>query len=73
MARARQTAEELFGPDDGHPPQPAPPLRYGDGAPVDGNNSAEVQTFHRFVAEKQTPPASRAALQAYYRKRAAVH
>jgi hypothetical protein len=72
VAGARQTAEELFGPDDGHPPQPAPPLRYGDGSPVDENNSAEVQTFRRFLAEKQAAPASRAALQAYYRQRVAV-
>jgi hypothetical protein len=68
-ARARQTAEELFGPDSGH----VPPLRYGDGSPVDDNNSAEIQTFHRFLAEKQTAPASRAALQSYYRRHAAVH
>lgn len=68
-ARARQTAEELFGPDNGH----ARSLRYGDGSPVDENNSAEIQTFRRFLAEKQAPPASRAALQAYYRQRAAVH
>ena len=68
-ARARQTAEELFGPDNGH----APSLKYGDGSSVDENNSAEIQTFRRFLAEKQAPPASRAALQAYYRQRTAVH
>jgi hypothetical protein len=74
LVRARQTAEELFGPDDGQPPQPAPPpWQYGDGSPVDENNSAEVQTFRRFLAEKQSTPASRAALQAYYRKTVAVH
>ena len=71
--RARQTAEELFGPDNGHPPQPAPPLQYGDGSPLDENNSVEVQAFRRFLAEKQAPPASRAALQAYYLRHAAVH
>jgi hypothetical protein len=68
-ARARQTAEELFGPDNGH----VPSLKYADGATVDKTNGAEVQTFRRFLAEKQTAPASRAALQAYYRKRAAAH
>lgn len=68
-AHARQTAEEMFGPDNGH----ARSLRYGDGLPVDENNSTEIQTFRRFLAEKQAPPASRAALQAYYRRRAAVH
>lgn len=73
VARAQKTAEELFGPHNGHPPQPAPPLRYRDGSSVDEDNSAEVQTFQRFIAEKQTLPASRTALQAYYRQRAAVH
>lgn len=68
-ARARQTAEELFGPDNDH----APSLKYGDGSPVDENNSAEVQTFRRFLAEKQAAPASRAALQTYYRQRVTVH
>lgn len=68
-ARARQTAEELFGPDNGH----APSLKYGDGSPVDENNSAEVQTFRRFLAEKEVAPASRAALQTYYRQRVTVH
>jgi len=69
-ARARQTAEELFGPDDDQAPTS---LRYADGSPVDEKNSAEIETFRRFLAEKQSPPASRAALQAYYRQRAAVH
>jgi hypothetical protein len=69
-ARARQTAEDLFGPDDDQAPTS---LRYGDGSPVDERNSAEKQTFRRFLAEKQAPPASRAALQSYYRQRAAVH
>ena len=73
VARARQTAEELFGPDEGHPPQPASSLKYGDGSAVDQGNSAEVQTFRRFLAEKRTAPASRAALQAYYRQHTAVH
>ena len=68
-ARARQTAEELFGPDNGH----APSLTYDDGSPVNEKNSAELQTFRRFLAEWQTAPASRTALQAYYRKHAAVH
>jgi len=73
VAHARQTAEELFGPNGDHPPQPASPLRYRNGSTVDENNSAEVQTFRRFLAEKQSPPASRAALQAYYRQHVAVH
>jgi hypothetical protein len=73
VARARQTAEELFGPDNGHPPPPTSLLQYGDGSAVDQGNSAEVQTFRRFLAEKRTAPASRAALQAYYRQRTVVH
>jgi hypothetical protein len=72
-AHARQTAEALYGPDNGRAPQPAPPLKYGDGSPVDEDNNAEVQTFRRFLAEKKAAPASRAALQAYYRQRVAVH
>ncbi|MFW6097985.1 MAG: hypothetical protein ACOC9Z_07905 [Chloroflexota bacterium] len=74
VVRARQTAEELFEPDDDQPSQPAPPpLQYGDGSPVDQNNGDEVQTFRKFLVEKQAAPASRAALQAYYRQRIAVH
>lgn len=73
VARARQTAEELFGPDNDHPPQPASLLQYGDGSAVDQDNRAEVQTFRRFLAEKQAVPPSRVALQAYYRQRAVVH
>lgn len=73
VTRAQKTAEELFRPENGHPARPAPALRYRDGSAVNKSNSAEVQTFHRFVADKQTPPASRAALQAYYRQRVAVH
>jgi hypothetical protein len=69
-ARARRTAEELFGPDNG---DASPSLRYGDGSSVDEKNNAEIQTFRRFLAEEQTAPASRAALQAYYRQNAAVH
>jgi hypothetical protein len=69
-ARARRTAEALFGPDNG---DASPSLRYGDGSPVDETNSAELQTFRRFLAEEQTAPASRAALQTYYRQNAAVH
>lgn len=73
VARAQKTAEELFGPDNGHSPQPAAALRYQDGSAIDENNGAEVQTFRRFVDEKQVAPASRAALQAYYRQHAALH
>jgi hypothetical protein len=73
VARARQTAEELFGPDNGNPPQPASSLQYGDGSAVDQGNSAEVQTFRHFLAEKRTAPASRGDLQAYYRQLTSVH
>lgn len=73
VARARRTSEALFGPDEGHPPQPASSLQYGDGTAVDRANSAEVQTFRQFLAEKRTAPMSRAILQAYYRQRTAVH
>jgi hypothetical protein len=58
------TAEAVYGPGD---------LHYGDGSTVNEGNSIELQTFRRFMAEKQTRPASRAALQVYYRQRVAVH
>jgi len=44
---------------------------YGDGQPVKAENVIEVQTFERFVVERKSPPASRAALLAYYRQVAA--
>lgn len=71
VARARQTAAELFAPANGRMPRSAPPLRYGDGAAVDLTNAAEVETFRQFLAEKRVAPASRSALQAYYRQRRA--
>ena len=46
-------------------------LVYGDGQPVKAENVIEVQTFERFVVERKSPPASRAALLAYYRRAAA--
>jgi len=58
------TAEAIYGPGD---------LRYGDGSAVNEDNSMELQTFRRFMAEKQTRPASRPALQAYYRQHAALN
>jgi hypothetical protein len=73
---AEAIAQALYGPAEAPPTPPvaAPPadaddrpLRYGDGTTVNPENVAETQTFRRFVAEKQMPPASRSALQAYYR------
>jgi hypothetical protein len=48
------------------------PLRYGDGALVDTNNTIETQTFRRYVADMQMPPASRSDLQSYYRRQPAA-
>ena len=75
VARARQTAEELFGSESGteHLSKPRFSLRYGNGAQVDASNSVEVQTFRRFVDEKRTVPASRSALQAFYRQHSVAH
>ena len=41
---------------------------YGDGTAVDAGNQTEVQTYQRYLAEKQTTPASKGALLAYYRE-----
>jgi hypothetical protein len=35
---------------------------------VASGNAAEAQTFRRYLAEKNEAPASRSALQAYYRQ-----
>ncbi len=71
VAYARQTAAALFAPANGRSLRSAPPLQYGDGAAVDLTNAAEVETFRQFLAEKRVAPASRSALQAYYRQRRA--
>jgi hypothetical protein len=47
-------------------------LQYGDGHMVDGHNLTEVQTFQRYVTEKNTTPESKAGLLDYYRQRAQV-
>lgn len=47
-------------------------LQYGDGHMVDGQNLTEVQTFQRYVTEKNTAPESKAVLLDYYRQRAQV-
>jgi hypothetical protein len=41
---------------------------YGDGTAVDAGNQTEVQTYRRYLAEKQTLPLSKGALLAYYRE-----
>jgi hypothetical protein len=43
-------------------------LLYGDETAVDAGNETEVQTYRRCLAEKQTPPPSKGALLAYYRR-----
>ena len=52
------------------PHSPRSSLVYGDGQPVKAENVTEVQTFERFVVERKSPPASRAALLDYYRQAA---
>jgi len=47
-------------------------LQYGNGSLVDGENVTEVQTFRRYLAEKQSAPASKTALLGFYRQRAQV-
>ncbi|MBK7916806.1 MAG: hypothetical protein IPJ94_11215 [Chloroflexi bacterium] len=55
-----------------HPPHSLrPSLVYGDGQPVKAENVTEVQACERFVVERKSPPASRAALLDYYRQAAA--
>ncbi|MCI0395982.1 MAG: hypothetical protein L0332_27055 [Chloroflexi bacterium] len=65
VARAAGKASES-------PTPPQRPLQYQDGTPVDAGNAAEMQTFQRFMAEKQIAPESKAVLQAYYRQLAAA-
>lgn len=51
-------------------------LKYGDGRLVDMQNLTEVQTFQRYVAEKEVKPKSKAVLLTYYQQRiqtAAAH
>jgi hypothetical protein len=55
------------------PPSAAPrPLQYQDGTLVNVANTAEMQTYQRFLVEKQVAPQSRAALQVYYRQTPAI-
>jgi hypothetical protein len=42
-------------------------LVYGDGTAVDPGKQKEAATYHRYLATKQSAPASKAALVAYYR------
>jgi hypothetical protein len=72
---AEAIAQALYSPTEAPPTPPTspvneddPPLRYGDGAAVETGNAVETQTFRRFVAEHKTAPASKSALQAYYRQ-----
>jgi hypothetical protein len=70
---AASLAQAIYGPVESAPTPPAvtensAPLRYGDGAAVDAHNAAEAETFRRYVADKQAPPASKSALQTYYRE-----
>jgi hypothetical protein len=55
----RANAQSVVGPVD---------LLYGDGTAVDVGNQTEVQTYQRYLAEKQTSPQSKRALLAYYRE-----
>jgi hypothetical protein len=43
-------------------------LLYGDGTAVDQSNLTEVETFQSYLAAKQSAPASKEALLAYYRE-----
>jgi hypothetical protein len=66
-------AQAIYGPAEASPTLPAAaeaarPLRYGDGTAVDASNAAEAQTFRRYLAEKNEAPASKSALQVYYRQ-----
>jgi len=44
------------------------PLQYGNGTLVDGKNLTEVQTFQRYIVEKETAPESKTVLLDYYRQ-----
>ena len=43
-------------------------LRYGDEMALDGDNAMEVQAFRRYMVENESPPTTKAILQAYYRQ-----
>lgn len=43
-------------------------MKYGNGALVDGENVTEVQTFERYLLEKNTVPESKAVLLDFYRQ-----
>jgi hypothetical protein len=45
-------------------------LQYGDGSMVDGKNLTEVQTFQRYLADKEATPKSKVVLLAYYQEQA---
>ena len=70
-ARARRTAEALFGPD-APGSSDAVDLRYGDGTTVDPGNSVERQAFLQYRQAHQRVPATRAVSRAYYQRRRAA-
>ena len=43
-------------------------LHYGDQTSVDMSNQTEVQTYQRYIADKQTTPASKAVLLSYFQQ-----
>jgi hypothetical protein len=69
---AEAVAQAIYGPAEATPTLPAADvdgsLCYQDGTAVDSGNAAEAQTFRRYLAEKNEAPASKSALQAYYRQ-----
>lgn len=46
------------------------PMKYGNGALVDGENVTEVQTFERYLLAKNTVPESKIVLLDFYRQQA---
>jgi hypothetical protein len=67
-ASAPAAAKRVNGHQPAQPGMAVPPMAYGDGTAVDATNQTEVQTYRRYLAEKQTPPLSKGALLAYYRE-----
>ncbi len=57
-------APEEFEAEDG---PTTPPLKYGDKSAVDMGNADEVKAFQAYQAQKNAPPASRAALRQWVR------
>jgi hypothetical protein len=70
FSNAARIAQAIYGPEDAIPAlaSPVENLHYADGTAADMSNEKELQTFRRYLAEMKETPASKSALQAYFRQ-----